>query len=114
MVKKCYAKVLGEKYIVNVGDREELERPMPEDWDGMCYPYDKEIYVVDKYTDVVTQEGREEILTEILTHEISHAFIHESGFNVHSDEEDLVVWLGKNVRKINNCVIEVLDELGEI
>lgn len=114
MVRKCVAKVLGKEYNVFVGKREELENKLPEDWDGACYTYDKNIYIVEDFEDVLTVEGKSELIKEVLTHELAHAFVFESGYNVHSDEENLVVWLSRVSRKLVNCVLEVLDELGEI
>lgn len=114
MVRKCVAKVLGEEYNVFVGKREELENKLPEDWDGACYTYDKNIYIVEDFEDVLTQGGKSELIEEVLTHELAHAFIFESGYNVHCNEEDLVVWMAKISRKLVNCVLEVLDLLGEI
>ena len=113
-MKTCRIDVLGTEYTVCVGTREELRPDVPDEWDGCCFTYDKTIFVVRDFEDVRTPEGKTEILKEILGHELAHAFLFESGFKVHEDEEDTVVWLSRNSFKLVNCVLSVLDELGEI
>lgn len=112
MVRKVKASILGVEYTVILGSRKEV--PVEPEFDGLCYIYDKIIYIVTDKEDVLTQEGKYETLDEILYHEVAHAFIFESGYTANSDEESLVVWLSKYTRRINNCVLEILDDLGEL
>ena len=112
MVRKVKASILGVEYTVIVGSRKEV--PVEPEFDGLCYTYDKIIYIVTDKGDVQTPEGEYETLDEVLYHEVAHAFIFESGYTANSDEESLVVWLSRYTRRINNCVLEILDDLGEL
>lgn len=50
---------------------------------------------------------------EILAHEIFHAYLNECGLELDSQvEEQLANFYMKNWRKMNNSVLECLDELG--
>lgn len=108
MVREAKVDILGTEYTVVVGSE------LPKNgYDGLCYTYDKVIHIAEDSEEVLTLEGKRRVLEEIICHEISHAFLFESGYAANSDEESLVVWLSRYVRKIDNCVIEVLDKLEE-
>ena len=112
MVREVKVNILGEEYLVKVGKREEIK--IGSEYDGLCYTFDKILYIVEDKEDIKTAEGEVENLSEIIAHEVSHAYVYESGYSASDDEEALVVWLSRNARKITNTVIEILDNLGII
>lgn len=102
--------VLGTPYIVKIGEREEVN--LNEEFMGECRVYSKEILVcTDK--NGCTEIELEKKVQEIVAHEFFHAYMNEAGVDLdHTQEEMLATFFMKNWRKMNNSIIEVLDESG--
>lgn len=113
MVKEIKVSILDVEYLVFIGSREELPF-IKSEYNGSCYVYDKQIYIILEKGELRTSEGEEEVLREIITHEVSHAFLFESGYSCNDNEESLVVWLSRYIRRIDNCVLDILDKLGDL
>ena len=109
-MKEIIHNVLGTPYTVKVGHREEIN--LKEEFAGECRIYSKEILVcADKGE--CTEEEHEKKVQEIIAHEFFHAYVNEAGLDLDSrDEELLATFYMKNWRKLNNSVLEVLDESG--
>lgn len=102
--------VLGSVYSVKFGDKEEIS--LCAEHDGECRVFSKEI-LVNTGKDNLTEEELVERTKEIFAHEIFHAFVNESGVSLDDDvEEVLAVFFMKVWRKMNNTIMEVLDEMG--
>lgn len=110
MVEKA-VNVLGTTYTMKIGKRKELD--IADDHCGSCSNYgNKEINIV---TDQFNEEGDEEanvaLMKEVVVHELSHAFLYESGLVEYSSDEVLVNWLSVNAQKLMNLSLEVQDDL---
>ena len=75
---------------------------MDENWFGMTDFYKKKIYI-DK--DSLYEIGKEQLLRETMTHEMIHAFMHESGidFGTSFHNEEVVNWIARMFDKIQNA-----------
>lgn len=83
-------KVLGDKYRIRECHN------MPDNVDGLCFPYDREISLrpLEELLDGDTnEENKKARWRELLRHELIHAFFSSSGLDVYSDDETLVQWL---------------------
>ena len=111
-MKEVNINVLGETYLVKIGERDELPRLKPENM-GECRIYNKQIYIVNS-TEPDCNSLEKNIRTrEIVAHEIFHAFLNEAGINLDEDvEEFMACFFMKNWCKMNNSILEVLDDLG--
>ena len=110
-MKQSKVPVLGTEYLVNIGDREEL--PLDKDNMGECRIYSKGINVLQSCENGCSAYEKDKRAEEIVAHEIFHAFCNESGLDVDEDtEEKFAVWYMKMWRKMNNAILQVLDENG--
>ena len=94
--------ILGNDYLVKFGNREEVrEIGIEYDIQGETDFYNKLIVIC---TDL---KGNEEIqkkqLEEILIHELTHAFLFESGLVTYGVEETLPEWFSIVFKKMINC-----------
>lgn len=109
-MKELKTKVFDKEYTVKVGTIDELG--LSEDLSGECSYYLNLIKIEDsmrRCEDEIEKDGR---TSNTVAHEIFHAFIHESGFDLPEDvEERLAVWFACNWRRMNNSIIGILDEL---
>lgn len=105
--------ILGVKYTVIVGDKEDL----PEVWErgnyGETDRYQKVIRVVTNFVDEeklgadYPEHARKSFIMETLTHEVTHAFIKESGMKLSEDiEESLCEWVATMLPHIGSCLLE--------
>ena len=102
--------VLGTPYIVKLGARDEIN--LNEEFMGECRVYSKDILVCTDKGEC-TEEELERKVQEIVAHEIFHAYVNEAGLDLdHREEELLATFFMKNWRKMNNSILEVLDETG--
>lgn len=109
-MKKLIHSVLGTNYGVFFGDRSEIG--IAEDNMGECRVYAKQILVCTEKGDC-TEEELEVKVQEIVAHEFLHAYLNEAGVDIESgDEEKMCDFYMKNWRKLNNSILEVLDESG--
>ena len=109
-MKELKIDVMGCIYKVLVGKADEIH--IDKENMGECRTWGKKILVK---TDKEGCKNRElEVRTqEILAHEIFHAYLNECGLELDSQvEEQLANFYMKNWRKMNNSVLECLDELG--
>ena len=109
-MKELKIDVMGCPYRVLVGKADEIH--IDKENMGECRTWGKKILVK---TDKEGCKKRElEVRTqEILAHEIFHAYLNECGLELDSQvEEQLANFFMKNWRKMNNSVLECLDELG--
>ena len=90
--------VLGTKYEASFGTREELN--MDKDTYGECEVYSKQIRVCTDPEPGVSEETKNTIISEVIRHELSHAFLYESGLIAFSTDETLVEWMSVNMSKV--------------
>jgi hypothetical protein len=101
--------VLGTEYDVQVGKRKEL--PITKGNMGECRVYGKEIYCVHNREDNCSKQERDERTSEIVAHEMFHAFANEAGLDLDDDtEERVAIFYMKVWRKMNNAILQVLDD----
>ena len=101
--------VLGTPYIVKVGEREEVG--LCKEHDGECRQYSHIIKVHHSLEGVDDVGERDQRTEEIVAHEMFHAFVAESGLDISEDiEENIACWYMKVWRKMNNNILQVLDE----
>ena len=104
--------VLGTDYTVTLDKRKNLTH-LSKDNMGECRVYSKELACLRSKENDCTEEERDERACEIVAHEIFHAFVNESGLCVDDDiEEMFAYWYMKVWRKMNNAILQVLDENG--
>lgn len=107
---KILHNVLGTNYTVETGDRKTLD--MCEEHSGECKVYTKEILVCTEKEDC-TKEELNLVVSEIVAHEIFHAYVNEAGIDIDErTEEAMASFFMKNWRKMNNSILEVLDVTG--
>lgn len=110
-MKKSLVNVLGEEYTCKLGER--CEVGLSPDFEGECRPYLKELRVLHSLEGVDSVEEKDSRTEGIVAHEIFHAFVSESGLDIPEDvEETLACWYMKMWRKMNNSILQVLDENG--
>ena len=102
--------VLDTPYTIRLGKREMIG--LSSENMGECRPYAKEILVCT--TDEKCTEKELRVRTqEILAHEFLHAYLDEAGIELDEEtEEKMCYFFMKNWRKMNNSIIEVLDDFG--
>lgn len=109
-MKKLVHSVLGTKYEVLLGDRDEIG--IAEENMGECRVYAKKILVCTEQGDCTEEELRVKV-QEIVAHEFLHAYLNEAGVDLEDgNEEKLCDFYMKNWRKLNNSILEVLDKSG--
>lgn len=110
-MKELHTNVLGTDYKVLVGKRKEIG--IPKKLRGQCCNYLKQVMVEHSMRGCDTEEEKNVLTTEVVAHEMFHAFVNESGLDIPEDvEETLALWYEKNWRKLNNSIIGLLDELN--
>lgn len=107
--------VLGSEYEMRFATRKELR--MDNDTYGECYPYGKK--VINICTDLdsgeeLSSDEKLEMTKEVITHELAHAFLYESGLVKYCNDETLVVWLSVNVNKLVSTSLGVFDTMNMI
>ena len=104
--------IMGTEYTVKFGKREEID--LSDSNLGLCRVYEKEVLVCTEMGDCRTEKEWREQTTEILAHEIFHAYVNECGVDmeVNDAEEVMAFFYMKNWRKMNNSVLAILDEVG--
>lgn len=93
--------VLGTDY--NVVAEERHENPLLKANNGYCDPTAKEIIVVKDFDpDDVEVLKPEEVKKQILRHELTHAFLFESGLHIEcwADNEEIVDWISLQFPKM--------------
>lgn len=109
-MKSLIHSVLGTSYEVLIGERDEIN--IAEENMGECRVYAKKILVCTDQGDCTEEELRVKV-QEIVAHEFLHAYLNEAGVDLtDGDEEKLCDFYMKNWRKLNNSILEVLDESG--
>lgn len=102
--------VLDTPYTVKVGKKDLIN--IADDNMGECKTYAKEILVCTEDEKCTEKELRVRT-QEILAHEFLHAYLNEAGVELSDEaEEKICYFFMKNWRKMNNSILEVLDELG--
>lgn len=109
-MKSFNVNVLETPYLCMVGKREEL-KDLDNDLQGCCRNYTKEILICDEF-DGASKAEYSVALEEVVTHELSHAFLYESGMVSYSSDERLVEWLSINVSKLLRCSKIFIETLG--
>ena len=75
----------------------------------------KQILVEHSNRDCQTEIEKDKRASNIVAHEVFHAYVHESGLNLDADtEERLAVWYETMWRRMYNTILDILDELGLI
>ena len=109
-MKSLIHSVLDTDYEVLIGCREEIN--IAEENMGECRVYAKKILVCTDQGDCTEEELRVKV-QEIVAHEFLHAYLNEAGVDLtDGDEEKICDFYMKNWRKLNNSILEVLDESG--
>lgn len=112
-MKVVHTNILGADYEVQIGKRKELG--LPRKLMGQCVVHLHEIKVErSKRSEFhITDEERDRRTQGVVAHEVFHAFCKESGLDIDEDtEEKLATWYEEQWRKMNNCILGVLDEIG--
>lgn len=108
--------ILGSKYLVFFGDREEVN--IPKEFLGECHTYSKVILLVDSDDcdePNMTEGDLENRTKEVLVHEIFHAYINESGLDLDPEvEEQLANFYQKNWRKMSNSILDIFDRYEDL
>lgn len=103
--------VLGTTYHIQLGERNEID--LKEEFDGVCEIYKHNIKVLHSSEDDLTDLEKENRTQEVLAHELFHAYLNEAGIDLDDGvEEQLACFYMKNWRKLNNSILDVLDNLG--
>lgn len=104
--------IMGCDYVVKFGRREDIG--LGEENLGLCRIYEKEILVCTEMNDCKTSKEWKGQTSEILAHEIFHAYLNEAGVDLEVDdpEEVMAFFYMKNWRKMNNSILSILDEIG--
>ena len=100
--------ILGTKYKIVRCSIEEMK-----DYDGLCNTYTKQISIrhpQDMLGETDTDESKAIRYMEVLRHEITHAFLFESGMECYCDNELIVDWIAKQFPKM----LEVFEETKSI
>lgn len=86
--------VLGKNYKIIYAYEKDYPKLTDTDSTGLCEVYANKIIIKNIMKDKSTYDNIEDFSRETLRHEIAHAFIHESGYNLSAaDEENLVIWI---------------------
>lgn len=111
--------ILGTEYTIETHKISEDETMRKNQWCGYCDEEKKLIVVADmsekQYVDIDSDEGQEQYRKKTLRHEITHAFLNESGLSDNSNEycnawaknEEMIDWFAIQSPKI----IKVFNEL---
>lgn len=110
-MKQTKVSILGTDYLVSAGNRKEI--CLDKSNDGECRRFSNNIKVLHSLEGDVTEYEKDKRAEEIVAHEIFHAYCNESGIDIDDDtEEKFAVWYMKMWRKMNNSILQVLDENG--
>jgi len=90
--------ILGTTYTVIEGTAEQY--PVLKDADGACDYTVKKIYIEDIKPADDTVEDLDSYKAKVLRHEITHAFLCESGLDAYSRDELLVDWIAAQAPKM--------------
>lgn len=112
--------ILGTEYTIEYKDDEEVCRGMqcqPGMCGGYCNEFSHEIVIANLNLCNDGKEAKEELRKRNVRHEITHAFLNESGLSANSSEsecwaknEEMVDWISIQFPKI----LEVFREVGVI
>ncbi len=93
--------VLGTEYEI-VMQPQDVQDPKLEDTYGYTEPWSKRIVIDDFHPDAKTVDNSEGFKKKVLRHEITHAFLHESGLRESSwgDNEEIVDWIAHQGLKL--------------
>lgn len=109
--KKMDYDILGTTYHFIFGTRDKIH--IADGYDGECHVFSKEILVCTDQGECTYEEMQVKV-SEILAHEIMHAFLNEAGIDCEQGEECVCNFYMKNWRKMNNLQMEILDRLSLI
>lgn len=102
-MKTFNVRVLDQLYSVSVGNRSEIG--LFDDRLGECNFYDKKIRIVGDLSEIVEPDvDFSGVLSEVIRHELSHAFLYESGRVSDAESEEMAEYLSVIVPKI--CAAE--------
>lgn len=105
--------ILGQDYEMLMQDED--ENPKIAEHDGLVELYSKKI-VINKNFDLElpdTAENAIEFIDHVVTHEIVHAFLHESGLNKYTHDEVLVDWIASQLPKMSKAVQDFEEFRGD-
>lgn len=110
MMRKMVHNVLGTEYEVLFGDRKDIDMSIENM--GECRVYTKKILICTERGCCTEEELRVRV-QEVVAHEVLHAYLNEAGVDLDTGrdiEEKMCDFYMKNWRKINNSILEILDE----
>ena len=111
--------ILGTEYRIETHKISEDETMKNNQWSGYCDEEQKLIVVADmtekQYVDIDSAEGREQYRKKTLRHEITHAFLNESGLTDDTSvpncgwarNEEMVDWIATQFPKMQKAFEEV-------
>ena len=107
--------ILGTTYKLKIGTREEL-KDLDADCQGICNKYKKEILIT---TDVDEKENWSEeekkvLFSNTFMHEISHAYLIESGRTALAEDEEFVEYFSVICRKMELTVVDTKIKLKDL
>lgn len=115
-MKDCRADILGTEYSIYFVEKFPDRLKEHEDAaSGLCNPFDQEIYIKKMNDSDCGEKGKERLLKNLVSHEIIHAFLAESGlaentsgcYGAWSQNEEMVDWIAIQFPKILKTFQEV-------
>jgi hypothetical protein len=111
--------ILGTDY--KIIREKDSKNPKLKDASGYCELYSKKIVLCDDEPDEQTVENFDAYKDKVLRHEIIHAFLGESGLDIHCEwahSEECVDWIARQFPKMRkameeaNCTGEIINKKG--
>ena len=99
--------ILGTKY--DILFQKESENPKLETANGLCEYYSKKLIVNDHEPSQTHFENMDAFQRRVLRHEITHAFLAESGLRSNcdwADNEEMVDWIAIQLPKMYKACVE--------
>lgn len=118
-MKNCKVNILGTEYTIETHKISEDETMKKNQWSGYCDEEQKLIVVADmtekEFIDIDSADGQEQYIKKTLRHEITHAFLNESGLSDNAStpacawakHEEMVDWFAIQSPKIFKLFTEL-------
>ena len=101
-MKSFILDVLGVEYLIRFGNRSEVQKEgLSDEIQGETGFYDKTITICNEFKGSVEEQKAQ--IEEVLIHELTHAFLFESGMITYGVEETLPEWFSVMFKKMLKC-----------
>lgn len=101
--------VLGVKYRIHLHVKK-ADKPILQDYDAVTDTSTKDIYIADFVPDDHSLDDLAEYTRKTLRHELTHAFLYESGLDANSDwarNEEIIDWIAIQYPKMNQIFTQI-------